>query len=425
MSRQLLYERWLSTANSFQHEIALIDDAADRSWSFGELLRDAQTFKQAATDGPIAFPRGNEAEFIFTLLAAWRRGMPACPLEPGQSAPTLANLPCRCAHVKITSATSGAPKCILFTGEQLAADAENIVTTMGLRPESPNLACISLAHSYGFSNLVLPLLLHGIPLVLAAAPLPEVIARAAKRAPAISLPAVPALWKTWHEAGALPSNLQLAISAGAPLSLSIEEAVFSATGTKIHNFYGSSECGGIAYDRSNTPRSDAACAGSPMENVRLSVSAERTLVVESAAVGETYWPKAAPNLGTGRFETSDLAEIRDGTVFLRGRIADVLNVAGRKTSPEIIEAALRAHPSVLECVVFGIPEADGRGEAIVAALQTRGMVPIGEMTAFLSRKIPAWQIPRHWWFTDQIGVNSRGKIARAEWKRRFMETRNQ
>ena len=32
---------------------------------------------------------------------------------------------------------------------------------------------ISLAHSYGFSNLALPLLLHGIPLVLVASPLPD------------------------------------------------------------------------------------------------------------------------------------------------------------------------------------------------------------------------------------------------------------
>jgi long-chain acyl-CoA synthetase len=41
---------------------------------------------------------------------------------------------------------------------------------MGLRPDWPNLGVISLAYSYGFSNLVLPLLLHGIPLFLAPSP---------------------------------------------------------------------------------------------------------------------------------------------------------------------------------------------------------------------------------------------------------------
>ena len=57
------------------------------------------------------------------------------------------------------------------------ADAENIVATMGLRPDWPNLGVISLAHSYGFSNLVLPLLLHGIPLILAPVPLPARLMR--------------------------------------------------------------------------------------------------------------------------------------------------------------------------------------------------------------------------------------------------------
>ena len=108
-------------------------------------------------------------------------------------------MPCR--HLNITSATTGAPRTIAFTGEQLAADADNIVATMGLRPDWPNLGAISLAHSYGFSNLVLPLLLHGIPLFLPPSPLPEVLRIAAPDAPDLTLAGVPALWRAWHEAG--------------------------------------------------------------------------------------------------------------------------------------------------------------------------------------------------------------------------------
>ena len=88
------------------------------------------------------------------------------------------------------------------------ADAENIVATMGLRADWPNLGVISMAHSYGFSNLVLPLLLHGIPLILAPAPLPEIIRRAAENEPAITLAAVPAMWRAWHEADAIPPGVR-------------------------------------------------------------------------------------------------------------------------------------------------------------------------------------------------------------------------
>ena len=153
-----------------------------------------------------------------------------------------------CCHLKTTPASTGVPRAVAFTEEQLAADAENIVTTMGLRPDWPNLGVISLAYSYGFSNLVLPLLLHGIPLYLVPSPLPVALRCAAHAHWNLTVAAVPALWHAWHKAGAILSNVRLAISAGAPLPLTLERAVFEEHGVKIHNFYGSTECGGIAYD---------------------------------------------------------------------------------------------------------------------------------------------------------------------------------
>src|SRR5206468_4690574 len=148
--------------------------------------------------------------------------------ETGQTPPPFVQVPAGCVHLKTTSATTGEPRFIAFTAGQLMADAENIVATMGLRREWPNLGVISLAHSYGFSNLVTPLLLHGIPLLLCDSPLPEAVRRAALSAEAITLPAVPALWRAWHEAGAIAANVRLAISAGAPLPLPLERSVFDA-----------------------------------------------------------------------------------------------------------------------------------------------------------------------------------------------------
>src|SRR5262249_51217796 len=152
---------------------------------------------------------------------------------------------------------------------QLMADAANIVQTMGLRPDWPNLGVISLAHSYGFSNLVLPLLLHGIPLVLSGSALPESVKRAAIRQSDITLAAVPALWSAWLEAVTIPPNVRLAISAGAPLSRALEKQILETCGLKLHNFYGSSECGGIAYDASTILRTDEMLAGTPLCNVEL------------------------------------------------------------------------------------------------------------------------------------------------------------
>jgi acyl-coenzyme A synthetase/AMP-(fatty) acid ligase len=317
------------------------------------------------------------------------------------------------------------PRAVTFTEEQLAADVENIVTTMGLRPDWPNLGVISMSYSYGFSNLILPLLLHGIPLFLAPAPLPEVLRGAAKAHWDLTVAGVPALWHAWHKAGAILHNVRLAISAGAPLPLTLERAVFEEHDIKIHNFYGSTECGGIAYDATETPRTDETSVGRPMKNVKVTVSSDGALVVRGRAVGETYWPEPEDTLGGGVFQTCDLAEIKDGAICLHGHTSDHINVAGRKVSPAIIEQALREHEAVAECLVFGVPSGNAdRIDHIVACVTTDRHGIKEELKQFLLQKLPSWQVPREWWFVDSLGSNGHGKkLTRAQWRKDFLKNR--
>jgi acyl-coenzyme A synthetase/AMP-(fatty) acid ligase len=435
----MLYERWKIISAARRDETALRDFASGRRWTFGELFSEGEKVTPVSgpvCSGKIIFPQGHSPEFIFQLLAAWRETKIACPLETGQGgASVLASrfdsshqvrlagtLAPPIVHFKTTSATTGDSRLVAFTAEQLAADAENIVATMGLRADWPNLGVISLAHSYGFSNLILLLLLHGIPLILAPAPLPEIIRRAAESEKFLTLAAVPAMWRAWHEAKAIPKNIRLAISAGAPLPLNLEQDIFKSSGLKIHNFLGSSECGGIAYDATDLPRTNAACVGAPMRNVNLSLNDDGCLVVRSRAVGETYWPEKSDSLGGGIFQTSDLAELKDDKVFLRGRLSDQINVAGRKISPETIERALLVNPKVRDCLVFGAASFDAeRTEIIIAVVVSDAKE--NELKQFLLQTIPAWQVPREWKFVESLSANTRGKISRAAWRATFVRER--
>jgi long-chain acyl-CoA synthetase len=230
------------------------------------------------------------------------------------------------------------------------------------------------------------------------------------------------LWRAWYDAGAIPSNVRLAISAGAPLPLELEQAMLAKNGLKIHNFYGSSECGGIAYDAGEAPRTEGACAGAPMRNVQVSLAEDGCLEVRSGAVGQTYWPQAEPAVRNGVFHTSDLGEISNELVFLRGRASDQINVAGRKVSPELIERTLAAHPGVRECLAFGVPSADlERGEVIVACVAASSPLSVESMKQFLLAKLPAWQVPREWWVLDSLQANERGKLSRAAWRKKYLE----
>src|SRR2546427_12864546 len=209
----MLYERWRQIARACPDRTALRDLAGGGAWTFRELQSSAEN--GTAAPGPIAFPQGTSAEFIFTLLRAWHAEQVVCPLEPGQTGPVISGpLPSGVTHLKSTSATTGPPRLVAFTAEQLIADVRNIVVTMGLNPEWPNLGVISLAHSYGFSNLVLPLLLHGVPLVLLDSPLPESVRQAGTLFPHLTLAAGPALWRAWPEVGAIPKNVRVALSGG-------------------------------------------------------------------------------------------------------------------------------------------------------------------------------------------------------------------
>ena len=40
---------------------------------------------------------------------------------------------------------------------------------------------------------------------------------------------------------------------------------------------------------------------------------------------------------------------------------------------------------------------------------------------FALTHLPAWQVPREWWKVDSLAANGRGKLSRAEWRKRYLE----
>ncbi len=76
---------------------------------------------------------------------------------------------------------------------------------------------------------------------------------------------------------------------------------------------------------------------------------------------DTYWSRFP-----GRYFTGDSALVdSDGDLWLRGRVDDVMNVAGHRLSTAEIEATLGAHPYVAESAVVGAFD-EKSGQAVVA-----------------------------------------------------------
>ena len=420
---KLLYERWQSVVAENATALAVKEISCKRDWTFSEL---DDLARNSPTAPPLLKTNRVGLAFVIDILRAWRDGSVLLPDDSGSMlAPDLSTLPSDACHLKVTSGSSGQRRCVMFQASHLEADAAQIASTMRLQADRPNLAVISLAHSYGFSNLVLPLLLQGIPLWFLENPLPETLRGALLRSSPtarFTLPAVPAMWRAWHRSGLDLTSVTLAISAGAPLPLKLEQAEFLRSGLKIHNFYGSSECGGIAFDATPGPRQDASLAGTPLDGVSVSLR-EGCLRVKSPATGLGY-VNASEAWTPGYFQTQDLANIHEnGSIHLLGRSGDVISVAGYKVAPEMVEDAVQRIAGVRWCVAFGVPSTDPvRQEEIVVCVNHDPDHLLAGIRQALA-KLPSACIPRHWLSCPDLIPDSRGKLSRPAWRQRWLARR--
>jgi fatty-acyl-CoA synthase len=100
--------------------------------------------------------------------------------------------------------------------------------------------------------------------------------------------------------------------------------------------------------------------------------------------------------GTRYTVTGDFARVEaDGTITLLGRGSQCINSGGEKVFPEEVEEAIKRHPSVLDCLVVGIP--DPRfGEKIAAVLSTRNNASVenANLLHFVREQLAGYKLPR-------------------------------
>jgi long-chain acyl-CoA synthetase len=333
----------------------------------------------------------------------------------------------RAVLLKLTSGTTATPRAIRFRSEHLLADCNQICHTMGITDADLNFGVIPISHSYGFSNLLTPLIARGVPMVISRDRTPRAILADLARSNATVFPGMPVFYQAFCEMEHVPalSKLRLCISAGAPLPIAIATRFREKFNLPIHSFYGASECGGICYDCAGTSE-DEGFVGQPMNGVDLEIvnaAAEASQIrVHSAAVGDGYFPEPdEEKLGNGIFVPDDLL-VRDDSGFkIVGRVSDVINVAGKKVNPAEVEAHLLRFTGVRQAVVFG-RESALRNEEVTACVVASLQVSETDLLQFCRATLSAWQVPKRIFVLDAIPVNERGKISRRDLSRRFSTT---
>lgn len=107
----------------------------------------------------------------------------------------------------------------------------------------------------------------------------------------------------------------------------------------------------------------------------------------------------------------DLATVEsDGSIRVFGRGSVCINSGGEKIFPEEVEAALKAHPGVLDAVVVGIPD-ERWGQRVAALVQSRpGSSPsLEDLDAHCRTKVAGYKVPRFVRFVEQVMRQPSGK----------------
>ena len=464
-STDSLLDAWENPPRSLERAAAIFDTSGKVLRTFGEIEEESRHFERELLrtfrEGEvIAIQAGNHVAWPALLLAALRKHLVALPLERSMSERERdgALRICRAAAIvvavgsasttseqialrslphesiewgpnppsllKLTSGTTAAPRAIRFRSEQLLADCTQICETMGITGRDLNFAVIPLSHSYGFSNLVTPLLARGVPMVLSRDRMPRAVLDDLARTNATVFPGMPVFYQAFSEMEEVPAlpKLRLCISAGAPLPLEVARKFRQKFKQPIHSFYGSSECGGICYDR-DALLLEPGFVGQPMRGVDLEPldpNAPATRVrIRSAAVGDGYFPEPDEGkLGHGKFVPDDLLSASGDGFRIVGRISDVINVAGKKVNPAEVEAELLRFAGVRAAVVFG-RESILRNEEVAACVVAGERVRESDLLEHCRARLSGWQVPKRIFFVEEIPVNERGKVNRRELAGRF------
>jgi acyl-CoA synthetase (AMP-forming)/AMP-acid ligase II len=439
-----MIQRFLSLVEAAPGAPALIDGATGAVTTRAELWARTESFAfegLQAGDG-LAIQLPNSVELVAAFLAACRRELVVFPIDrdanesevaaiisqfairgflgrrsgfsPTRRAEARPTFPRFARLVKLTSGSTGMPKGIVATEANLIADAENICSTMGIRPDDINLGAIPFSHSYGFSNLVTPLLIQGTPVVVSNDYLPQSLVDLANRYRCTVAPLIPMVFE--HLATAAHGSFETIrtfLSAGAPLAASTSRKFRERFGIDIHSFYGCSECGGITYDRRGGAV-ERGTVGAAMDGVTLTTDARRLTVRSgSVAAGYLFDANTFQPFEAGTFVTDDLVELReDGEVALTGRTSDLINTAGKKVNPREVEAVLLQIDGVREAKVYG-EAAGARGEVVAAAIVATPEVTREQVREFCRTRLSLHKVPRIIKLIDELPVDERGKVRRA------------
>lgn len=299
--------------------------------------------------------------------------------------------------VLFTSGTTGIPQPYPKTWGALVSSVQAEALRLGLlhNTQCTLVGTVPPQHMYGFESTVLMAWLSGNALSHAQPFYPADICRSLA---ALPMPRV-LVSSPVHLRALLDSGLNLpeimhVVSATAPLSNQLAQDIEARCHAPLMEIYGSTETGLIA-----TRRPTQSAEWQLLPGIKLAVEGGR--IFAYGAHVETPIPMG------------DILEpVTDELFLLHGRIADLVNIAGKRHSLASLNNLLNAIPGVVDGA-FYMPDETGHNHVtrLAACVVAPGM-DAPHLLAALREQIDPVFLPRPLLFVDALPRNSTGKLPR-------------
>ena len=303
----------------------------------------------------------------------------------------------RVAAILFTSGSTGLPQPHRKTWGRLVANGRAEATALGLdRTPHTLVGTVPVQHSYGFESTFL-LALHGGCAFWSGKPFyPQDIVAALDAVPRPRL----LVTTPFHLSTLLSADIDLPaidqlLSATAPLSATLAAEAETRTGAPLHEIYGSTESGQLA-----SRRTTDGAAWTLLPGVHLEQDADCTTACDGHV--------------EGRVALSDVIELLpDRRFLLHGRHADLINIAGKRTSLAYLNHQIAAVPGVVDAAFFLPDDESAGGITRLTAFVVAPTLDSRQLLAALRPRIDALFLPRPPIFVDALPRNGTGKLPRS------------
>jgi 2-aminobenzoate-CoA ligase len=330
-----------------------------------------------------------------------------------------------------TSGSTGTPKATMHFHRDLLIIADGYAReVLGVTPEDVFIGSPPLAFTFGLGGLAIFPLRFGAAATLLEAATPANMIEIIEKYRATVCFTAPTAYRVMLQAmdeGADLSSLRAAVSAGETLPAPVYDAWKAKTGKPMLDGIGATEMLHI-FISNRFEDHKPACTGKPVGGYEVKVLGLDGSPVPAGEVGRlaVRGPTGCRYLADERQKdyvvdgwniTGDSFSMSaDGHLHFAARNDDMIISAGYNIAGPEVEAALLAHPAVLECAVIGVPD-ESRGTIVEAhVVPAAGHEPSEDLDKALKDHVKAtiapYKYPRSIVFTDALPKTETGKIQR-------------